>query len=142
VVGDVGVVGYRRPAVLLDQLDDIVGVPARSLPAHGGAEVVHDHCGTVPGELKGMASADAVGGAGHDGDLVREQTGHHYLLGGFHERMSRTIASRCSSSVGAGVVAAGGASPTTRTGNGNWSATSTAAGCHGIRSRNCGSRAT
>ncbi|WP_119730265.1 GNAT family N-acetyltransferase [Thermomonospora amylolytica] len=49
-------------------------------PVHGGAEVVDHDLRAVPGQFEGVPAADAVGGAGHDGDPVLEQTGHGRLL--------------------------------------------------------------
>jgi hypothetical protein len=73
VVGDVLVVGDRRTAPRLDDLDREVGVLGRALAAHGPAEVVDHDPGALARQLHGMAPADAVARPGDDGDLAVEQ---------------------------------------------------------------------
>ncbi len=77
VVGDVGVVGHRLAAPLLDDLHGQIGVVARPLAADRPPDVVDDDPGALLGQLHRVAPPDAVAGAGDDGDLAVEQA--HYV---------------------------------------------------------------
>src|SRR5205823_14304376 len=73
LVGDIAVVGDRRAAALLDQLDREVRVVTRAFTGDARAEVVHHHSRAVPGQLERMPTADAVPRAGDDRDLSVQQ---------------------------------------------------------------------
>jgi hypothetical protein len=72
VVGHVLVVGDGLAAAVGDQPDGEVGVLALALAGHRAAEIVDHDLGAVLGQLQGVAPADAVPGAGDDGDLAVE----------------------------------------------------------------------
>ncbi len=64
------VVGDGLAAGGLDLLDDLVGGGRRALPVAGAAaaEVVDDDLGAARGEQQRVRAAEAVAGAGDDGD--------------------------------------------------------------------------
>ena len=103
-VGDVVVVGDRLAAAALDDVDDLVGgALVGALAGHRAAEVVHDDLGALVGELDRLAAADAVAGAGDDGDLAVEHAHLRVLLPALKTDVGVTVSrwfTRPSSSAG------------------------------------------
>jgi hypothetical protein len=80
LVAHVAVVRRRGAPASGDDVDDHVGVATTALAAHRRAEVVHDDCGPVLGELQGVPAAEAVAGAGDEGDLPFQEAWHAVRL--------------------------------------------------------------
>ncbi|MOA07808.1 hypothetical protein D3C78_1275310 [compost metagenome] len=81
VVGHVGTVGDGRATGLADFFDHSQGGVGRAAGAVAAtAEVVDHHLGATGGQVQGVNAAQAVAGAGDDGNTVIEANGHGVFL--------------------------------------------------------------